>query len=145
MVLELIRELPHVGIEICENSEGSGSDPYVDEAIRVRMGHARVATISVSEILLHSSFFLSLCFLSHFPETLPLSTPLSIYYKPTPSRRRFYIFFWIFMCFVVGFQNAMVQPSQTVQCTSFYGAFGLRKYFLFSFSNFQLLENLFSF
>jgi len=45
VVLELIRERPHVGIEVGENREGSGSNPNGDEPIRVRMGHSRVTAI----------------------------------------------------------------------------------------------------
>lgn len=56
-VLELIGELPHVGIEPCENGEGGGSNPNVDEAIWVGVWNSRVASVSISEVLLH-------CFLS---------------------------------------------------------------------------------
>ena len=52
-VLELIGELPHVGVNPSECREGDGSNPDVDESVRVGVWDARVASVRVSEIFLH--------------------------------------------------------------------------------------------
>lgn len=74
-ILEGTRDMPHVGIEPGENIEDSGSCPNCDEPFGLRMGHSRVTTIRVAEVLLH--FFPSFLSLSRFPVPTQLSTLFS--------------------------------------------------------------------
>ena len=54
-LLELIGELPYaIGIKIGDSTECNSADPNVGESFRVGMRHAWVASISISEVLLHA-------------------------------------------------------------------------------------------
>lgn len=52
-VLELISELPQVGIEKGHHRESGRPNPYVEEAIRTGMRHSWVSSVCISKVLLH--------------------------------------------------------------------------------------------
>lgn len=70
-VLELIGEVPHVGIGPGESRESKGSDPYVLERLRTRMRYTGVSSVCFSKVFLHFSlsvccFFSVLCSVFYF-------------------------------------------------------------------------------
>ena len=55
-VLELIGELPHIGIEPGQNGESSGTDPNVHESVSVGVRNSRVTPVRIPEVLFHFFF-----------------------------------------------------------------------------------------
>lgn len=95
--------LPNMGMEKGDSREGKGSDPNVDESVRVGVGNARVTAVSRTEILVHSSPSsfsdnYQLSFLIHFSYVceIRIIKQNSLFCLKKTLRRRFVLVFFLF-------------------------------------------------
>lgn len=104
-VLELIGEVPHVGIGPGESRESKGSDPYVLERLRTRMRYTGVSSVCFSKVFLHFSLTL---YVASFPSCVVFST-LSFF--STPDFLSFFFRFSFVMIYWTSTFTFRIRPT----------------------------------